>query len=54
VDQPAKNPPLAATAVSLTIVPAAKAAVHVEGQEMPAGLLVTVPVEVPANLTVSW
>jgi len=45
---------LAATAVSFTLVPELKEAAHVEGQVMPAGLLVTVPVEVPANVTVSW
>jgi hypothetical protein len=35
-------------------VPAAKDAVQVGAHVIPAGLLVTVPVEVPANVTVSW
>jgi len=53
-DQPAKYAPLAATAVSFTLLPELKDAVQVDGQLMPAGVLVTVPVEVPANWTVSW
>jgi hypothetical protein len=40
---------LAGTAVSFTLVPAAKDALHVEGQFMPVGLLVTVPVALPAK-----
>jgi hypothetical protein len=39
--------------VSVTTVPAVNDAVQVEGQVMPAGLLLTVPVEVPAKVTVS-
>jgi hypothetical protein len=39
--------------VSFTWVPEANAAAHVEGQLIPAGLLVTVPLPVPANVTVS-
>jgi hypothetical protein len=51
-DQPAKKAPLAGAAVSFTLVPELKDAEQVDGQLMPAGLLVTVPVEVPANCTV--
>jgi hypothetical protein len=40
--------------VSFTLVPEAKEALHVGLQAMPAGVLVTVPVEVPASVTVSW
>jgi hypothetical protein len=53
-DQPAKYAPLLAVAVSLTTVPAANDALHVGEQVIPAGVLVTVPVEVPARLTVNW
>ena len=54
--QPPLNPenldPELAEAASVTEVPAAKLAVHVVGQLIPAGLLVTVPV--PVTATVSW
>ena len=50
---PAKKAPVLALAVSLTTVPEAKEALQVLGQAIPAGLLVTVPVLVPARLTVS-
>jgi len=40
-------------AVSVTLVPELKLAAHVPGQVMPAGLLVTVPVPVPAKVTAS-
>ena len=53
-DHPAKKAPLAGVAVSLTLVPELNDAVHVGEQLIPAGLLVTVPVEVPANCTESW
>ena len=53
-DHPAKNDPLAGTAVSFTLVPELKEAVQVGEQLMPAGLLVTVPLPVPANWSVSW
>src|SRR5260370_17669818 len=53
-DQAAKEAPFPGTTVSFTLVPELKDAVQVDGQLMPAGVLVTVPVEVPANVTVSW
>src|SRR5207245_8323873 len=45
--------PAAGAAVSVTAVPLAKLAVHVAPQVIPAGELVTVPLPVPALLTVS-
>src|ERR1700686_3723942 len=39
--------------VSVTWVPDAKGALHIEGQLIPAGLLVTLPVSVPGRVTVS-
>ena len=51
--QPAKVEPAAGVAVRVTAVPPANAAEHVAPQEMPAGLLVTVPVPAPLGLTVS-
>ncbi len=53
-DQPTKYAPLAGAGVSFTTVPAANDALQLGAQLMPVGLLVTVPVEVPANWTVSW
>jgi hypothetical protein len=53
-DQPAKYAPLPGAGVSVTVVPELNGAIHVEGQVMPAGALVTVPVEVPASFTESW
>jgi hypothetical protein len=50
---PAKNAPLLAVAVSLTWVPEANEAVHVGGQVIPAGLLTTVPVALPASCRVN-
>jgi len=44
---------LAGVAVSLTTVPDANEAVQVLGQLIPDGLLATVPVLVPASLTVN-
>jgi hypothetical protein len=50
--QPVKVEPVAATAVRVTCVPLSKLAVHVAPQLIPAGALVTVPVPVPALVTV--
>jgi hypothetical protein len=50
--QPANVEPLAAEAVSVTEVPLAKLALHVLPQLMPDGEEVTVPVPVPARVTV--
>jgi hypothetical protein len=52
-DHPTKKADLPGLAVSVTAVPELKRPLQVEGQEMPAGLLVTVPVEVPASCTVN-
>lgn len=51
--QPANAEPVAGVSVMVTTVPPLKFAVHVPGQLMPAGLLVTFPVPVPASVTVS-
>ena len=51
--QPVKVEPAAGAAVKVTAVPLANAAEHVVPQEIPAGLLVTVPVPAPLELTVS-
>lgn len=53
-DHPLKVEPAAGVAVRVTAEPFGKAAVQVAPQLMPAGLLVTVPVPVPASTTVSW
>src|SRR5450631_394620 len=50
---PAKKAPVPGFGVNCTLVPEAKEAVQVEPQLMPAGLLVTVPVLVPASVTVT-
>ena len=52
-DHPAKVELAFGAAVNVTEVPLEKLALHVEPQEMPAGLLVTVPAPVPASATVS-
>jgi hypothetical protein len=51
--QPAKKDPSLAVAVSFTFVPELKLAVHVTPQLMPAGLLVTCPLPLPANVTLN-
>jgi|SRR5689334_1675093 len=50
--QPVKVEPPVGAAVSTTVLPIAKSAAQVVPQEIPAGLLVTVPVPVPDLLTV--
>ncbi len=50
--QPANVEPEAALAVSTTAAPLLKLALHVPGQLIPLGLLVTVPLPVPARVTV--
>jgi hypothetical protein len=52
-DHPSKKAPLAGVAVRITTVPAAKDALHLGVHAIPAGLLVTLPLEVPAIATVS-
>jgi hypothetical protein len=52
-DQLANVDPVLGVAVSVTGVPLVKLALHVVPQLMPEGLLVTVPVPVPALCTVS-
>lgn len=49
---PPKDEPEAAVAVRVTAMPEAKLAVHVVPQLIPAGLLVTVPLPLPARVTV--
>src|SRR5207249_2477336 len=51
--QPVKIDPAAGAAVSVTTVPVVNEAEHVAPQEIPAGLLVTVPLPAPAMDTVS-
>ena len=51
--QPVKVEPAVGAAVNVTAVPLANAAEHVAPHEIPAGLLVIVPVPVPPGLTVS-
>ena len=50
--QPMKLEPAAAIAVSVTVAPFVKSASQVAPQAIPAGLLVTVPLPVPAFVTV--
>ena len=52
-DQPANVEPAFGAAVSVTMVPLVKLALHVAPQSIPAGLLVTVPAPVPALWTVT-
>ena len=51
-DHDRKKDPVAATGVSFTTVPALNDALQMVGQLIPAGLLRTVPLEVPAKVTV--
>jgi hypothetical protein len=51
-DHPANVEPEAGVAVRVTIVPLLKVALHTLPQLIPLGLLVTVPVPVPAGVTV--
>lgn len=50
--QPANVEPVAAVGVSVTMVPLAKFAEQVVGQLMPVGVLITVPLPVPASVAV--
>lgn len=52
-DQPVKSELASGLAVSVTDVPLVNVALHVDPQLMPAGTLVTVPVPLPASVTVS-
>ena len=52
-DQPANVELAFGVAVSVTMVPLVKLALHVAPQSIPAGLLITVPAPVPALWTVS-
>jgi hypothetical protein len=51
--QPANVEPAFGAALSVTTVPLWKLALQVDPQLMPAGLLLTVPLPVPAPLTVN-
>jgi hypothetical protein len=48
-----KDEPASGVAIRFTLVPGAKSAPHVDGQVMPGGVLVIVPVPPPAVLTES-
>jgi hypothetical protein len=50
--QPLKLEPVAGVAVRVTLLPEMKSALQVAPQSMPVGLLVTVPVPVPALVRV--
>jgi len=52
-DHAARYAPFAGVAVSVTTVPELNDALQVGAQLIPAGLLMTVPLEVPASVTVS-
>ena len=52
--QPTKLEPGSGITPSVTLLPAAKLAMHVAPQLIPAGELVTVPEEAPPRLTLSW
>jgi hypothetical protein len=49
--QPTNVEPALGTAVKTTLVPEEKFAAHVDGQLMPAGLLITVPLPEPSSAT---
>src|SRR5437016_6583016 len=51
--QPLNTDPLAGTAVNVTCVPLANEALHAAPHSMPAGLLVTVPLPLPAGVTLN-
>jgi hypothetical protein len=53
-DHPAKEEPGLAVAVRVTAAPASKVALQVLPQLMPAGLLATTPLPLPAVCTASW
>jgi len=50
--KPLNVDPLVGVALSVTVVPVAKSVAHVPGQEIPLGLVVTVPVPFPPTVTV--
>src|SRR5437667_10348564 len=50
--QPVKTEPLAGAGVSITAVPLASLDERLGPQVIPAGVLVTVPIQLPASLTV--
>ncbi|HVI07520.1 MAG TPA: hypothetical protein VND65_04420, partial [Candidatus Binatia bacterium] len=52
-DHPPKEFGVVGVSLKLTVAPEVNVALHVPGQLMPAGLLVTVPEPVPARFTVS-
>ena len=52
--QPVNTEPASGVAVNTTEVPSPKSAAQVAPQVIPAGALVTVPVPVPALVTVRW
>ena len=52
--QPVNVEPPVEAAVRATVLPFGKSAAQVAPQEMPLGLLVTVPVPVPDLLTINW
>jgi len=51
--QPAKLEPVKGSAARYTVVPLLKLAEQVEGQSIPAGLLIIMPVPIPARFTVN-
>ena len=50
-DQPTNVDPAAGVAVKVTLEPLLKLALHLVPQLIPAGLLVTIPLPVPARVT---